>query len=682
MDQVDSANNDIGEQEESTGSIPSPLLSRTRPSKRLWSKVWEDFIPSFIDGKVARAECMHCHRVFNYSSTNGTSGLRNHQAKCSPRTKKRPRQHEHTPLTSTLKGTAVDSSDPSQKKFQFLLSSQNKCTGAPDAVPVQELVIPDTHTDKNKKNQEVDQNVCGSRDVLAAPELSIDQQKNQSHGKITLPEQYSPNDSSQKNQKAEQDCSPEELVRILVTHGHLPRMTEQDGFRKLVSCLNPLVNVPSHYDFIGNISDLFQQEKSKLKEKLASLRSRICLSAYMWHYDLQLSFLCLTIHYIDNEWEKQQKIITFSPVDPSCDAKQASDIISGAIREWDIHDKVFSIMTDDAFIDDSVISNVKASLQKWNKIGAIRNLFLVRSATHLLNQVIQVGLDELDRIMEKSAKCPKYAKGSNHLAVQYPNSRYAPSPKDWRTAKKICEILKQFHEYIDMMPSFPCPSDLFDTVKRVYHEADFESRYVSDEAFSQVLENIKRKFKECWKFCFLHVCMPMVMDPKYSLKCIKFFVQDNGKDDYVHEVRDTFANLFNEYSGQVDGPNCTSGSKSRKGTFEDADTLSKYYHDSKNQSYERPMTELGQYLQETHPASAKDSVLQWWKEHSLNYPTVARMALDILALPCNTDCKVAIRTAGFAMCELAGESRIEMLVCTQDWLTPAGTRNVQSTDDI
>lgn len=535
---------------------------------------------------------------------------------------------------------------------------------------MQELAFPDTNTDKNGENQEVDHNGC--HEVLAAPELSTGQQKNQPHAEISLPEQDFPIDLDQKNQKVEQNYSPEELIRILAIHGHLPRMMEQDGFRKVVACLNPMLNLPSHYDFIGNICDLFQQEKSMLKEKLAALHSRVCLSAYVWHYDPHLAFLCLSIHYIDDEWQKQQKIITFSPVDPSCDAKECSNIILGAIREWDLHDKVFSIIMDDAFIDDSVASNVKASLQKWNKADANLKVFVLRSGTHLLDQVIQVGLDELDRIMEKSAKCPKYAKGSNHGAVLYPNSRYAPSTNDWRTANEICEILRDFHEDIDFMPKLPSPADLFGTLKKVYRKADFESRYAREGAFSKVLEKIKQKFKECWKLCFLHLCMPMVMDPKYSLECIKLFVKGNDKYDYMHEVRDTFVNLFNEYLDQVDNPNCTSRSKTSKGTVEDADTLLKYYHDSKHQSCERPMTELGQYLQETRPASGNPNVLQWWKEHSLTYPTVARMARDMLALPCNTACKVATRTAGLAMCESAGKSRIEMLVCTQDWLTPAG----------
>jgi len=124
-------------------------------------------------------------------------------------------------LPSTQKSIAAVSSDPKQKKLPFLTSGRNKCTGTSDEIPVQELAFPDTHTDKNQKKQEVDQN--GPHEMLATPELSTDQQKNQIHGEILLPEQDFPNDLSQKNQKVDQNCSPEELVRILAIHGHLPR---------------------------------------------------------------------------------------------------------------------------------------------------------------------------------------------------------------------------------------------------------------------------------------------------------------------------------------------------------------------------------------------------------------------------------------------------------------------------
>jgi hypothetical protein len=60
--EADNANNDMVEHEESTGSAPCQVFSGQNP-KRLRSKVWHDFKPIYIDGKVARAECMHCHQV-------------------------------------------------------------------------------------------------------------------------------------------------------------------------------------------------------------------------------------------------------------------------------------------------------------------------------------------------------------------------------------------------------------------------------------------------------------------------------------------------------------------------------------------------------------------------------------------------------------------------------------------
>ncbi|GJN34101.1 hypothetical protein PR202_gb22740 [Eleusine coracana subsp. coracana] len=582
---VGNTSDDVADEEESTGSVSSPFFSGAMPKKRLRSKVWDDFIPTFVDGKIAGAQCMHCCRTFNCTGTTGTTSLRNHLARCSPETQKRPRKQEHTPLPSTQKGTTVGS-DPKQKRLPFLLSRQTKCDDTADAMPLQEIVLPNIGTKKNRKNQEVDRNGC--HEELAEPEFSTDHnQKNQSHEQTALSEQDIPNDTSRKNQKVDQKLfSLKNLSGLLAIHGHLPKMMEKDGFWKF--------------------------EKSKLKEKLAALCGR-----------------------------NQQKIIKFSPMDSSCSARELSDVILGAIREWGLDGKVFSIILDDAFVDDSVASDVK---------------------------VTQVGLDELEKIKEKSAKCSKYRKESN--------CRNVPSPEGWKRAKNICEILEDCYMYIELMPTLQSPAYLFDKLKKVFHKADFYSQlYKSDEAFSIVLERIKQKSKERWNFCFLHFCMPMVMDPEYSLKGIKPHVRDKSKDDYIHKVRDTFLSLFNEYSDQVDDPNCSSGSETSNGTVLDEDTLSKYYHDSKNQICERPMTELCQYLQEQHPRTMrpKPSVLQWWKEHSLTYPTIARMARDILALPCSTDCNIAIRTAGVAMCEPASERHIEMLVCTQDWLTPAGT---------
>ncbi|XP_034578777.1 zinc finger BED domain-containing protein RICESLEEPER 1-like [Setaria viridis] len=703
--------NDLVEQDESTGSIPSPLFTGTKLNKRLRSKVWDDFIPTYVDGKVTRAECMHCHQVF--SGTNGTSSLIRHLTNCIPATQKRPKMQEHTSFPFMQKVKIAAGSDLRQKKLSFLPSSQKKCTDTKVTAPEQELALPDIPTNTNRKNQDVDQN--GSHEGPAAPEqknhsllgISTDNnRKNLSTKEIMLPKQMViPVDTSQKHQEVDQDTSHEELIEMLAMHGHLPRMVEQDGFRKLVAWLNPKIKMPSHDDVMVYTSNLFQKEKSKLKEELIALCGRVCLSVYMWHYDPISPFLCLRVHYIDDEWEEQQKIIVFRAVDSSCAANELSDIILGAIEQWGLDGKIFCIILDDAFIDDSVASSVRANLQERNPLTAKRSLFVVRYATHLLDQVIQVGLDELGKIMEKLSKCSKHTKSLAPSAVQYPNCRYAPSSEDWRTARKICSILDDLHKHVDFALEYPTPAHFFNMAWDVKKDVNFKSYMCKDDdTFSKIQEKMQKKFKECWKVSFFHFCMPMVMDPECRLERIKSHIWlsdlDKNVRDCIHDVLDTFASLFNEYSDQVEDPSSTSGSKTSKGIVVDGDKLAEYYRYHQSQYSERPMAELDQYLQAPHlttsePAGLKRTagkpsalrwwkgpcVLLWWKEHSLNYPTIARMARDVLALPCVSDWKVATRTATLAISESGSRQWVEELVCTQDWLTPAGTGE-ESTDDL
>ncbi|CAL5081276.1 unnamed protein product [Urochloa decumbens] len=735
--------NDLFEQEGSTGSIPSPLFTGTKLNKRLRSKVWDDFIPTYVDGKVTRAECMHCRQVF--SGTNGTSSLIRHLSSCIPAIHKRPKKLEHISLPS---GKISAGSDLKQKKLSFLPSSQKKCIDTEVTAPEQKgLALLDIPTDTNRTNQGADQNVSheepaapeqeelasldipmdtnrthqgvdqnGSREEPAAPEqknhaspdVSADNnRRNLSNEEIMLPEQMViPADTSQKHQEVDQGASHEELIEMLAMHGHLPRMVEQDGFRKLVAWLNPTIRMPSHDDVTVNTSNLFQKEKSKLKEELLALRGRVCLSVYMWHYDPVSPFLCLRVHYINDEWEKQQKIIIFRAVDSSCDVNELSDIILGAVEQWGLDGKVFCIILDDAFIDDSVASIVKVKLLERNPLTANRSLFVVRYATHLLDQVIQVGLDELGKIMEKLSKCSKHTKSLTPSAVQYPNYRYAPSSEDWWTAKTICSILDDLHKHVDFALKYPSPAHFFNMAWDVKKDVNFEESYICkvDETFSKIQEKMQNKFKECWKVCFFHFCMPMIMDPECRLERIKscIWLSDLDKNvrDYIHDVHDTFVSLFNEYSDQVEGPNNTSESKTSKGIVVDGDMLVEYYRYHQYQYSKRPMAEFDQYLQAPHPTTSEPDGLKrtadkpsallwwkgpcalgWWKEHSVNYPTIARMARDVLALPCISDWKVATRTATLAISESGSRQWVEELVCTQDWLTPAGTSE-ESTDDL
>ncbi|XP_074333362.1 zinc finger BED domain-containing protein RICESLEEPER 4-like [Apium graveolens] len=66
------------------------------------------------------------------------------------------------------------------------------------------------------------------------------------------------------------------------------------------------------------------------------------------------------------------------------------------------------------------------------------------------------------------------------------------------------------------------------------------------------------------------------------------------------------------------------------------------------------------------------NVLQWWKDNKHIYPTLAKLASDVLPIPVST---VALESAFSSGCRVLDSFRtsltprmVEALICAQDWL--------------
>jgi inhibitor of KinA sporulation pathway (predicted exonuclease) len=79
------------------------------------------------------------------------------------------------------------------------------------------------------------------------------------------------------------------------------------------------------------------------------------------------------------------------------------------------------------------------------------------------------------------------------------------------------------------------------------------------------------------------------------------------------------------------------------------------------------------YLAKTRiPRSKSFDILAWWKSNSSEYPTLSRMAQDVLAIQAST---VASESAFSTGRKLISEFRtrltpktVEALICAQDWI--------------
>ena len=71
--------------------------------------------------------------------------------------------------------------------------------------------------------------------------------------------------------------------------------------------------IQSQYTVARDIVDIYTNERERLK-KIVKGR-RICFTTNTWTSIQNLCYLCLTAHFIDDDWKLQKRIINFCQVE-------------------------------------------------------------------------------------------------------------------------------------------------------------------------------------------------------------------------------------------------------------------------------------------------------------------------------------------------------------------------------
>lgn len=133
--------------------------------------------------------------------------------------------------------------------------------------------------------------------------------------------------------------------------------------------------------------------------------------------------------------------------------------------------------------------------------------------------------------------------------------------------------------------------------------------------------------------------IPLVLDPRYNLRYIESTfpgVYGSEAPKYISGIKSKISQLFTEYRNDAE---------TSSNALDGMDINSNDPHQlrlawQKYSQYECK-SELESYLEDDHFPDLKDSfdILNWWREKSLEYPIVARMAKDALSMP--TCCKLS-----------------------------------------
>jgi hypothetical protein len=122
--------------------------------------------------------------------------------------------------------------------------------------------------------------------------------------------------------------------------------------------------------------------------------------------------MCLVAHYADENWVMQCRVLNFVELDPPHSGIVIAQAVFECMVEWKIEDKVMSITLDNASNNDTAVTNLKAKLLARKNPQFDPLYFHVRCAAHIVNLVVNDGLQPLDSLIYDMRNTVKYFKRS------------------------------------------------------------------------------------------------------------------------------------------------------------------------------------------------------------------------------------------------------------------------------
>ncbi|KAJ8631852.1 hypothetical protein MRB53_025175 [Persea americana] len=451
--------------------------------------------------------------------------------------------------------------------------------------------------------------------------------------------------------KFSQDVCREELARMIILDELAFKFVENEGFRRFCSMMQPLFKPISRVTIAKDCMALYAAERKKLKSMFLKSKQRICLTTDAWTSNQNLSYMCLTSHWIDKDWNLHKKILNFCVIS-SHKGEAIGRRIEECLVDWGIQ-KLCTLTVDNATSNDTAITYLKRKFFKRNDSFILGGrYFQLRCCAHVLNLIVKDGLDELDGAINRIRAAVKYARSSPQRAQIFKSCVEKEGidcrrmlcldvTTRWNSTFLMLETAAKFEKVFDRMiddddkfkkeledvggpPTFEDWEDcrLLTTILQKFYDATTKlsgTSYVTSHLYFSVVSSIENKlntlmcgFDPCLKAMAVKMklkfhkywepvekmnmmlLIAIVLDPRYKLTYVSwcyekhFKLESSTVVELTEKIMDTLNTLYVEYQ-QLES--CNASSSSQNDELE-VDQPIFAENDDLSEEYEKHMAEV------------------------------------------------------------------------------------------
>ncbi|KAK9175019.1 hypothetical protein WN944_027023 [Citrus x changshan-huyou] len=128
------------------------------------------------------------------------------------------------------------------------------------------------------------------------------------------------------------------------------------GFKHFCSVACPKFVVPSRRTITKDILDLFLAENASLKSLLFDKKEKVSLTMDIWTSIMRASYMVITSHFIDQDWQLRRRIISFNTISYH-KGETIGKQLEKCLLDWGI-EWVFTVSVDNASANKYVRSSI------------------------------------------------------------------------------------------------------------------------------------------------------------------------------------------------------------------------------------------------------------------------------------------------------------------------------------
>ncbi len=468
-------------------------------------------------------------------------------------------------------------------------------------------------------------------------------------------------DSSPIEPYSDQEASLRKFYLAIIMHEYPFNIVEHEYFVEFIKSLRPSFPIKSRITVRKELMAIFVEEKAKLYEYLKSVNCRFSTTMDMWTSNQNKGYMCVTVHWVDDNWSIQKRIISFMHVEGRHTGANLSDAFTSSITRWFIDKKMFSLSLDNAAANEVCVKDVIEVLNKRAPLICDGLFFHVKCANHILNLVARDGLQHIanailnirsfvllvkcspplwEDFQQCAAQCDLDTKRGVSLDVLTRwNSTYhmlrdalyyrrafdrlqeldkkrfeniTPSADEWEKALTLCKCLKKFNDVTELLSgtSYPTANMFYSNfcdIRSIIHEWCNSP----DDTIRNMAHSMSTKFEKYWKKSNVALAVASFLDPRIKKKAVEYYMRKfHGKvhyqakvEEFVVVVKQIYQAYASSYANNLTTPasNTSISADSNKDDFieDESDTFESFLYGSHVEGADDDdKSDLDTYMQE------------------------------------------------------------------------------------